>query len=59
MEKEKMAKILIEKYNRLADAECIASLKYHYIELDSIAYSLDKLGYKIIGTSAPYNIKRR
>ena len=59
MQNKKMAETLIAEYNRLATAECIASLEYHYMELDSIAHSLDKLGYKIIGTTAPYTIKRR
>ena len=57
--KKKMALTLIAKYNRIATAECVASLEYHYMELDSIAYRLDKIGYKIIGTTAPYSIKRR
>lgn len=59
MRNEKMAQSLIKEYNRLATAECVASLEYHYMELDSIAYRLDKLGYEIIGTIAPYTIKRR
>ena len=59
MQNEKMALSLIEDYNKLASTEYIASLKYYYMELDSIAHSLDKLGYEIIGTSAPYSIKRR
>lgn len=59
MEKEKMALSLINEYNRLADAECIASLKYYYAALDAIAHKLDKLGYKILGYSTPYTIKRR
>ena len=59
MQAEKIAQALIEEYNRLADAEYIASLKYHYMELNAIAYKLDKLGYEILGYSTPYTIKRR
>lgn len=59
MRNMKMAQSLIKEYNRLATAECVASLEYHYMELDSIARRLDKLGYEIIGTTVPYTIKRR
>ena len=59
MRNEKMAQTLIKDYNRIATAECVASLEYHYMKLDSIAHRLDELGYEIIGTTAPYTIKRR
>ena len=59
MRNEKMAQNLINEYNRIATAECIASLEYHYMELDSIGYQLNKLGYEIVGITAPYTIKRR